>query len=400
VGAVTLIVKATRLCNLRCSYCHDWEAGPNQTMSFEVLARTIAAAMRDPSHDVVTFVWHGGETTVLPIDFYRRAMVVQSRFRRSGQVVRNQLQTNATRLTPEWVDFFRDNGFNIGVSLDGPAEVQDSYRVDARGRPTFDRVVAGLRLLEEHRVRYGVLMVVDETTLAGGADALFDFILELGLRRLGLLAVTPTNQPDAAWLTATPHYTTPTSMAQFLSNLYDRWLEHGDPDIRIREFDEIEHALGHRQRGGGCKTAGECIGNYFIVEPNGDVGHCDLFRGDDNYYFGNVTVDEFATFRASEKAQRLIRARRTDLANMTACPGFAVCQGWCPHEGYLSRRHNPDHTQSCCGLRMFIDHVRSRRAGAPIEARELRESRIPSGAMSVVRLPLPRRIVAATDATG
>jgi uncharacterized protein len=397
VGGVTLIVKATRLCNLRCTYCHDWESGPNQTMSFEVLARTISAAMRDPSHDVVTFVWHGGETTLLPIDFYRRAMAVQSRFRRQGQVVRNQLQTNATRLTPEWVTFFRDNGFHIGVSLDGPAEVQNSYRVDAKGKPTFDRVVSGLRLLEQHQVQFGVLMVVDETTIASGADALFDFILELGLRRLGLLAVTPTNQPEVAWPASTPHYTSPATMGRFLSDLYDRWFDHGDSDIRIREFDEIEHAIGHRQRGGGCKTAGQCIGNYFIVEPNGDVGHCDLFRGDDNYYFGNVTVDDFVTFRVGEKAQRLIRERAADVAKMTSCPDFDLCQGWCPHEAYLSRRHNPDHVESCCGLHTFIDHVRSRRAGQPTEAREVRESRLHSGGGSVVRLPMPKLAVAASD---
>ena len=126
--------------------------------------------MQDDTHDVVTFVWHGGETTLLPMDFYRRAMAVQSRFRRPGQHVRNQLQTNATRLTPRWAQFFRRNDIRIGISLDGPSEVQDDYRPDAAGRPTFDRAVAGLRLLAEHGVPYGVLMVVDQTTIERGAD--------------------------------------------------------------------------------------------------------------------------------------------------------------------------------------------------------------------------------------
>jgi serine-type anaerobic sulfatase-maturating enzyme len=185
-------------------------------------------------------------------------------------------------------------------------------------------------------------------------------------------------------------------MGRFLSDLYDRWLEHGDPEIRIREFDEIEHALGHGERGGGCKTAGECMKHYYIVEPNGDVGHCDLFRGDDSYYFGNLTVDDFATIRASEKAQQLVRERRADVAKMTSCPDFGVCQGWCPHESYLSRRHNPDHTDSCCGLRTFIDHVRNRHAGAPTEPREARQSRCTPEAVPLVRLPMPRRVVTLT----
>ena len=158
---MTMIMKGTRLCNLRCAYCHDWESGADQTMSFEVLAHSIAAAMQDDTHNVVTFAWHGGETTLLPMDFYRRAMALQSRFRRSGHYVQNTFQTNATRLTPEWAEFFRLNDFRVGISLDGPSEVQDNYRPDAAGRPTFDRVLAGMRLLEQHQVSYGVNMVVD-----------------------------------------------------------------------------------------------------------------------------------------------------------------------------------------------------------------------------------------------
>ena len=206
MGEVTLVMKGTRLCNLRCAYCHDWESGADQTMSFEVLAHSIAAAMQDDTHNAVTFVWHGGETTLLPMDFYRRAMALQSRFRRPGQRVQNHLQTNATRLTTEWAEFLGRNDFRVGVSLDGPSEVQDNYRPDAAGRPTFDRVLAGMRLLEQQQVSYGVLMVVDDTTIARGADSLFDFIVELGLKHLGLLAVTPDNQPEATWLTPTAPY--------------------------------------------------------------------------------------------------------------------------------------------------------------------------------------------------
>src|SRR5581483_2761405 len=104
MGHVGLIVKATRLCNLRCSYCHDWRSGPDQTMSFPVLARMTAAALRDPEHQLIDFVWHGGETTLLPAGFYEKAMAVQARFRRPGQGIVNIIQTNGTLLTPKWVD--------------------------------------------------------------------------------------------------------------------------------------------------------------------------------------------------------------------------------------------------------------------------------------------------------
>src|SRR5271154_1121486 len=105
--SVSLIVKATRLCNLRCTYCHDWAVGPDQTMAFDVLAHMTAAALQDPEHGTVDFIWHGGETTLLPISFYQRAMALQARFRRRGQTVHNIIQTNCTRLTPEWARFLR-----------------------------------------------------------------------------------------------------------------------------------------------------------------------------------------------------------------------------------------------------------------------------------------------------
>ena len=96
-----LVLKATRLCNLRCTYCRDWREGPGQTMGFDVLARVVAAALREESHSIVDFVWHGGETTLLPLSFYRKAMFLQSRFRRPGQRIGNVIQTNGTRLTPD-----------------------------------------------------------------------------------------------------------------------------------------------------------------------------------------------------------------------------------------------------------------------------------------------------------
>src|SRR5882762_2517916 len=103
-----LIVKGTRLCNLRCSYCHDWSAGRDQTMPFTVMAQLMANALRDERHDKVTFIWHGGETTLLPITFYEKAVYMQSQFQRHGQLISNGIQTNGTRLTREWARFFHD----------------------------------------------------------------------------------------------------------------------------------------------------------------------------------------------------------------------------------------------------------------------------------------------------
>jgi uncharacterized protein len=178
-------------------------------------------------------------------------------------------------------------------------------------------------------------------------------------------------------------------MGVFLSDLYDRWLEHGDRTITIREFTDIEQALSNRRRG--CKMAGDCLGDFFIVDPNGDVSHCDLFRGDRNYTFGNLVRDDFATIRAGVKLQSLRRQRASEVAAMAACPDFDVCQGWCPHERYLSSRHDPSFSEGCCGLRTLIDHIRSRRAGTPPTNRGSREkSERPTVMATSVSVPMPK----------
>ena len=195
-AVLTVIMKATRLCNLRCTYCHSWRSGPNQKMSFEVLARATHGALRDPSVATVDFVWHGGEATVLPVGFYRKALWLQERFRRPGQTLLNTVQTNATRLSDEWLAFLHDHDIGVGVSLAGPPEIHDARRLDAAGRPTSARVREGIeRLRTEDITRSGVLMVVDEDVCALGPHRLLDYLTEIGVERVALLNVLPENTP-------------------------------------------------------------------------------------------------------------------------------------------------------------------------------------------------------------
>jgi len=365
MGFVSLIVKATRLCNLRCSYCHDWRSGPDQTMTFPVMARMIATALRDPQHDAVQFIWHGGETTVLPIEFYERALLVQSRFRRPRQVIRNEIQTNGTRLTPEWVRFFRANGFGVGVSLDGPPHVHDRHRLYVSGRPSFDDVARGIRLLREHNVSFGVLMTVDAEALEFGPDRVFDFFLEQGVTNYGFNAAKPVNQPDAAPGTPAAHYTNPDRMTAFLKRIYDRWCEHGDPSIQIRELRAIRNRLRENNEAAVCTLAGGCFGLYYLVEPNGDLAHCDLFLGDQRYTFGNICSHDFQEIRRSDAMLARTAENQRELDAMRQCPEFHLCRGWCPHERYLSVRHNPSYRKDCCGLSDLIAHIRSRLPDEP-----------------------------------
>jgi uncharacterized protein len=368
VGECTVIVKVTRLCNLRCVYCHDWREGAGQTMPFPVLARLSAAVLRESGHDAVTFVWHGGEPSVLPRRWFERALLLQSHWQRPGQLIRNFMQTNGTRITDEWACFLRDFGFSVGVSIDGPAQLHDRRRVGRSGRGSFADVMRGIDTLRRHAVPFGVLMVVDEETLALGPDAVFDFMLEHGIRSYGFNAACPENQPDAAPGTPAEPYVSPGQMTAFLARLYDRWLAHGDPRIRIREIEGIRARL-RDDSASPCQLRGNCLGDYFIIEPDGEVAHCDLFLGDPAYRLGNIRERTFADLRSGSAMAALVRQRAAELATMSRCPEFEVCNGWCPHETYLSRRHDPSHDAGCCGLQQLIRHIRSSPLPAEIPVR-------------------------------
>ena len=363
---VGLIVKATRACNLRCDYCHDWAVGPGTRMPFPVLAQMTARVLRDPQHHSVEFMWHGGEPTVLPISFYEKALAVQGRFRRDGQRVRNAIQTNGTLLDEAWADFLRDNEIMVSVSLDGPPAIHDRHRRHVSGRGSFDDALRGIRRLQEHGVPFAVLMVVDEDTLEFGGDRVFDIFLEHGISEYGFVAAKPVNEPAVPAGTVAAYYTSPRRMNEFLARLFDRWLEHGDRTIRIRELEAVRLGV-LRQKPRFCTLAGGCFGTYYMVEPNGDVAHCDLFVGDDRYLVGNVLNDDFSVMRESPRMTSLRADNDQQLNRMHGCPDFQVCGGWCPHERYLSVRHDPDHREDCCGLRPLIEHVRERmRLATPV----------------------------------
>jgi uncharacterized protein len=358
VAFTTLMIKATRLCNLRCAYCYDWRAGKDQTMSFQVLATMTAKALRDPEVQDVEFAWHGGETTLLPVAFYENALLLQAKFRRPGQRIHNGIQTNGIRLSSAWVDFLRKNRFRVGVSIDGPPEVHDLVRADVAGRPTLARVLDGVRQLRAGGIEPSILMVLDDAVLRLGPDRLFEFIVAERFKRVGLLAAKPAPRAAAAPRTPADHYMPPATANAFFARLFDRWRQHGDPTIRIRELAGLEsHIRGAAS--GFCTLSGKCFGSFFVVEPSGTVGHCDYFVGDDRYRLGNILTDDFPALRASERLAVLEREEVAARRHMQGCPEYAVCNGWCPYERYVSMRHDSNHDPSCCGLRDLIGHIRS-----------------------------------------
>jgi len=361
-GDLTLIVKVTRQCALRCTYCNDWRDNRKEVMSFPVVARMIDLALAQ--HEHVRFIWHGGEPTFLPISFYEKALLVQAHLRRPEQKIGNSFQTNATKLTPAWARFFRANDIQVGISIDGPAHLHNSHRSYRSGKGSYKDVIRGLNLLKEHGVQFSGLVVVDERTLKFGARRLLDFLVGQGIRSFGLLPAKPRNDPAAKRGTKTSHYIEPARVNAFLMDLYDAWLSRGDRDVKIRELDALKAQI-KGVSGRSCTLSGKCWGRYFTIEPDGTVGGCDVFSGDSRYTLGNIMNASFAELANSEGLLKLKKEHGEAIEAMRGCPEFPVCKGWCPHERHVSIRHNTSHRDGCCGLRDLIAHLRNRMAEEP-----------------------------------
>lgn len=354
-AAVTMIMKATRLCNLRCTYCHSWRSGPNQRMSFAVLARAVRDTLRDPAIRSAEFVWHGGEPTLLPTSFYATALWLQRQFQRPGQRVSNSIQTNGTRLSEEWVTFARDHDIGIGVSLDGPPEIHDTRRVDIAGRPTSAQVREGLRRLKAAGIpRTGTLMVVDDAVCDLGAQRVLEYLLEIEVDGVALLNVLPEN--TAADNPQQGAYLAFDRFVAFLQEMFSAWWPVHSSRIHIRELD----ALVRQVQGAGpqvCVFAGDCFGTYLTVEPTGEVSACDKYIDDDYYRFGHVLGDGLPAARQSARLARVREENRARVSDMRGCRWFSACHGGCPHDLYTAQRRLGRVECGCCGLAPLMEDI-------------------------------------------
>ena len=258
------------VCNLDCSYCYYLakkdlypQKGPLR-MADDLLERYIVQHIGASPTEAVAFSWHGGEPTVLGLDYFRRIVELQRKHRPAGREILNGIQTNGTLLDEDWGRFFAAEGFFVGLSLDGPKELHDRYRVDKQERPTHKSVLQAFRLLQRHRVHCDVLCVVNDQNVRQPA-AVYRFFRDLGAQYLQFLPLVARAEGGAVSAQSVPAETYGT----FLCTIFDEWVRRDVGWMHIQNFDEatrpflgMEHAL--------CVSRQVC-GNIVVLEHNGDV---------------------------------------------------------------------------------------------------------------------------------
>ena len=357
-------------CNLRCRYCyylekdHLYAGNDAHFMSERLLEKFIADYMQAQTTPEVLFTWHGGEALLRPIAFYERALQLQRRYARGRQVV-NSIQTNGTLLTPEWCEFLRENGFLVGISIDGPRNVHDAYRRTSADGPSFDRVMQGLQLLKEHHVEWNALAVVNNLNVEKPRE-FYRFFKDIGCQYLQFAPIVERIVSRDDGLTLAPgmqeggrltsHSITPSQWGRFLCELFDEWVVADVGSIFVQIFDAtLANWVGVTP--GICSLSAHC-GHAAVMEHNGDVYSCDHFVYPE-YRLGNLNEKTITEMVYSPQQQRFAQMKTAMLPRQCReCPFLFACHGECPKNRFMRDKYgNAGLNYLCEGYRQFFSHV-------------------------------------------
>lgn len=344
---LTLIVKLTRHCSLRCTYCNDWREGPGHSMPVPIQRRLLENALVDSHADTCKIIWHGGEPSQLGV---RRSLVflwLQGRLRRGAQTISNSVQTNGAFLTEEIVDLWRAFGISVSVSLDGTRESHDKTRKTISGEGSFDIVAAGIQTLATTHIFSGALVVVTPEIAALDAGELIADLNAVGIRQAAFLPVRPSARDGRGV------YLAPEEFAQFLIRVFDYLRSHPKVDFDAREIDALYQAYKGKPTHF-CELNGPCLGHYFAVNPDGSVMHCDKFLDNEDYVLGNVDSLTFSKFTQTPQFSTLHITDSPRTARFSKCRWQSQCRNWCPHERLIAELRGNE--QECCGLNAVFDH--------------------------------------------
>ena len=365
-----MLKPAGSLCNLACKYCYYLEKqklyplDKSKVISDALLEEFIKQYIEAQTMPQVLFTWHGGETLMRPISFYKHALELQKRYA-YGRQIDNCIQTNGTMLTDEWCEFFKENNFLVGVSIDGPQEFHDEYRRTRSGKPSWHEVMKGIRLLQKHGVEWNALAVINDFN-ADYPKEFYHFFKDLGCRYIQFTPVVERTVKRADGLTLAPGMqeggevtdfsVTPEQWGNFLCTLYDEWVKQDVGEIFIQLFDAtLANWAGVPP--GVCSMSGEC-GHAAVMEFNGDVYSCDHFVYPE-YRLGNIRQQTLTGLMYSDRQRNFGKLKTGTLTRQCReCRFLFACHGECPKNRFVRDDYgNPGHNYLCAGYRKFFEHV-------------------------------------------
>ena len=383
-------------CNLACKYCYYLEKNNlyqnshRHLMSDEMLEQFTREYIEAQTMPQVLFTWHGGEPLMRSIDFYKKALALQKKYAH-GKQIDNVIQTNGTLLTDEWCEFFAKNHWLVGISIDGPQEYHDHYRVTPDGKPSWEKVMQGISLLKKHRVEWNAMAVVNAYNAEHPLE-FYHFFRDNGCQYLQFTPIVErlTEHEDGRTLASLADdreipladaSVTPQQWGNFLCTIFDDWVRHDVGKTFVEIFDcTLANWMGVLP--GICAYSKEC-GHAGVMEHNGDVYSCDHFVFPE-YKLGNIKEQSLIDMLYGEKQQAFSRLKHTSLPRQCKeCDMEFACHGECPKNRFEKDKYGePGLNYLCQGYYQYYTHV------APymdFMKRELLAQRPPANIMNVLK---------------
>jgi uncharacterized protein len=350
-------------CNLHCDYCFFLKKealypGSSFRMPDEVHEAYIRQLLEAHQVPQVTIAWQGGEPTLMGLDFFRRSVELQKKYRKPGTRIENTFQTNGILLDDEWCRFFHDNGFLIGLSLDGPKELHDVHRKDKGGHGTFDRVLAAARRLQAHRVEFNILCTVNSDNSRRPLDVYRFFRDELGARYIQFIPIVERDN-DSGYQEGhkvTDRSVGPEEFGRFLIAIFDEWVSKDVGETFVLNFDGA--LAGWLDMAGTVCIFGPTCGLGLALEHNGDLYSCDHFV-EPKFLLGNIMETPLIDLVASEKQTKFGRDKKETLPRYCReCEFLRVCHGECPKNRFVEAPGGePGLNYLCAGYKAFFAHA-------------------------------------------
>ena len=383
-------------CNLACKYCYYLEKNNlyqnshRHLMSDDMLEQFTREYIEAQTMPQVLFTWHGGEPLMRSIDFYKKALALQKKYAH-GKQIDNVIQTNGTLLTDEWCEFFAKNHWLVGISIDGPQEYHDHYRVTPAGKPSWEKVMQGISLLKKHRVEWNAMAVVNAYNAEHPLE-FYHFFRDNGCQYLQFTPIVErlTEHEDGRTLASLADNreipladasVTPEQWGNFLCTIFDDWVRHDVGKTFVEIFDcTLANWMGVLP--GICAYSKEC-GHAGVMEHNGDVYSCDHFVFPE-YKLGNIREQSLIDMLYGEKQQAFSRLKHTSLPRQCKeCDMEFACHGECPKNRFEKDKYGePGLNYLCQGYYQYYTHV------APymdFMKRELLAQRPPANIMNVLK---------------
>lgn len=354
------------ICNLDCSYCffldkEELYPGSKFRMTDEILETYIRQLIESHKTPQVTVAWQGGEPTLMGLDFFRKAIAYQEKYRKPGMTFENTLQTNGTLLTDEWCEFFKENNYLIGLSLDGPRELHDANRVDKAGRPTFDKVMKGLRLLQSHGVEYNILTTVNRVNSQHPLEVYRFLRDEVKTSWMQFIPVVERINEDGKTLyqqgtQVSENSVLPEQFGIFLTTIFDEWVRKDVGKVFVQTFEAAVRSWLNMPTGM-CFFSPTC-GLGVALEHNGDLYSCDHFVEPD-YLLGNIQEMSITELVSGDRQLKFGQDKLDTLPKYCReCEVRFACHGECPKHRFIETPDGePGLNYLCAGYKHFFNHI-------------------------------------------